>query len=302
MSKVIYLVQGQSEYILNYFHLKERKDVDCIFITYDKEIDGVGYFPNSTWGEGRNYLLQKALESGKDYQYYIFLDDDVRFLEGSYGAFEKQLLKYKPAIAVPVFVPKTKITIMGFNSWFTNRFVPLRIHQQCRFADAQFIAFHRDVIEDRLVVPLQTHFDKVSWYATSSTQQLLMFNLYKKYILQFNTIKVQNASHRDYPKREFKEIQKNWLMEQFRKPYFDPRPYAKTTKNFFSISIMMNILAKSFKTGSMSYISYYFTTLVYTIMFKSKKRYSIPRKKLLKVLYKDSVLFKQYLSSFRNNE
>ena len=291
MSKVIYLIQGKSKFIINYFYLKKRKDVDCIFITYDQEIDGVGFYPDSTWGEGRNYLLQKALETGKDYQYYIFMDDDVRFLEGDVKTFEKQLLKYKPAIAIPVFVPKTKITIMGFNNWFTKRFVPLRMQQQCRFADAQFIAFHRDVIADKLVVPLQTHFDKVSWYATSSTQQLLMFNLYKRYILQFNTIKVQNAIHGDYTKHEFKEIQKNWLMQQFRKSYYDPRPHAKIVKNYFALCVVLDVLEKSIKNKTLSIVSYFISTLFYTIMYRPKGRYSISRKRLGKVLRKDSELF-----------
>ncbi len=294
MSKVIYLVQGQSKLIKNYFDLRNRINVESIFLTFDQQIDGALYYPDSTWGEGRNYLLEKALESYEHYQYYIFLDDDVTFLQGDYEIFEKQLVRYHPAVAVPVFVPKTRPTVMGFNSWFNKQFIQIRTHQLCRFADAQFIAFHKDVIADKLVVPLQTHFDKVSWYATSSTQQLLMFNLYEKSILQFNSIKVKNECHRDYPKHEFKEIQKEWLNQQFAKPTFDPRQYARINKSFFSLAVLIDVLKKSYLKRSFGFIKFYFNTIIFTLMYKKKYRHSINKKKLSKIIHKDSVLFKQY--------
>jgi len=142
MKAFIYLVQGEAKYIRNYLILKKRKDVDALLLTYDQQIDDALFLPYSTWGEGRNYLLRKALESNRQYQYYIFLDDDVKFIQGSYVLFEKQLLKYSPAIAVPVFVPKTIKTIMGINNLFNKRFIPSRTYQICRHADAQFMAFH----------------------------------------------------------------------------------------------------------------------------------------------------------------
>jgi len=301
MGKFIYLVQGQARYIQNYLDLKLRNDVDAILLTYDKQIEGAIFYPDSTWGEGRNYLLSKALESGKQYQYYIFLDDDVKFLKGDYSLFEMQLAKYKPAIAVPVFDPKTRATIIGFKNWFNKRFISMGVYQICRFADAQFMAFHSDVIHDKLVVPLQTHFDAISWYATSSTQQLLMFNLYKKSILQFNNIIVKNDCHRDYTKHAFKELQNNWFKQQFNKPIFDPRPLAKLTKNFFSWEMVFDIVNRSIKTRSFSMIDYYLRTLFYTFLYRPKKRYKIPKKKLIKILRKDSILLSQKLTDFRKN-
>jgi len=294
MSKIIYLVQGQAKFVKKYFDFQKRRDISSILLTYDQQIDGALYYPDSTWGEGRNYLLKKALETGESYQYYIFLDDDVKFLQGDYTVFEKQLLRYKPAIATPVFAPKTDATIMGYNNWFNKKFVPLRNYQLCRFADAQFIAFHKDVVADNLVVPLQTHFDKVSWYATSSTQQLLMFNLYQKYILQFNNIKVQNANHGVYAKHEFKEDQRSWLTQQFRKTIYDPRPYAKVSKSFFSFLVLKDIIIKTYVERTLSFIGYYFYTIAATLLYKPREHYRINPKDLIKELHKDSTLLNQY--------
>ena len=101
MKNFIYLIQGKSELISSYFiELQARADADAIFLTYDKPLEIAIFFPNSTWAQGRNKLLSEALKTAKDYLYYIFLDDDITFETGNWDFFEKQLLKYHPAIAI----------------------------------------------------------------------------------------------------------------------------------------------------------------------------------------------------------
>ncbi len=76
MKNFLYLVQGQSELVKNYLHLADRDSADAVFLTYDKPIEEALYFPNSTWAQGRNKMLEIALTK-EDYLYYIFCDDDI---------------------------------------------------------------------------------------------------------------------------------------------------------------------------------------------------------------------------------
>jgi len=87
MKDFIYLVQGKSELIRNYFHLLGNPNSEVIFLTYDRPIEEAIFFPNSTWAQGRNKLLETALSKG-DYLYYIFCDDDINFIRGSWDTFE----------------------------------------------------------------------------------------------------------------------------------------------------------------------------------------------------------------------
>jgi len=69
VKNIVYLVQGESYLVKEYYHLQERDNADAIFLTYDRQIDGAVYFPNSTWTEGRNKLLAAARKKG-EYLYF----------------------------------------------------------------------------------------------------------------------------------------------------------------------------------------------------------------------------------------
>jgi len=72
MKNFLYLIQGRSDLIKNYLNLVNRDNADAIFLTYDKQIDEAIFFPNSTWAQGRNKILEIALEK-EDYLYYILV-------------------------------------------------------------------------------------------------------------------------------------------------------------------------------------------------------------------------------------
>jgi hypothetical protein len=290
MKEIIYLIQGQAKFVKNYADLFSRKDVDTIVLTYDEQFTDTIFYPNSTWGEGRNKLLLEALLRKEKYNYYIFLDDDISFQKGNFKLFEDLLLKYRPAIAVPVFSPKTLQTVCDFqkDSIETNK--RTREYQICKFADAQFMAIHKDVISDNIIVPLQIHFDQISWWATSSTQQLLMFNFYKKYILQFNNIWVQNDSHREYINNNFFEIQDKWFSAQFRKKIHDPRPYST---NIFK-EIFSKTSLKTKKAIDTNTLMEFMDTVFFTFVYRKKSTYKLSKKKLDKKLRPDCQLMKQF--------
>ena len=269
-----------------------RKDIDVIFQTYDKPIENAIHFQDSTWGEGRNALLEKALASQKKYEYYIFIDDDVRFLTGDFERFENQLIKYGPAIAVPVFEKKTWICVLGLYISFLKppKMISGR-YQICKLADGQFLAFHREVIFDRLVMPLQTKFDSISWWYTSSTQQLLILNLYRNSFLQFNNVVVANDEHRKYVKNPFNTIQHTWFEKQFIHPIKDPRPYAL---NLLSPSMLRVFVKKRSIAFIFKCIGEFISTVILTATYRKPRSRRISEKQISRILKRDSDLFMQF--------
>ncbi len=209
MKRFIYLVQGEANLVKSFFHLADRADVEAIFMTYDREIEGAVFFPNSTWSQGRNKLLELALKKSKKYLYYIFCDDDVVFKTGTWDDFESQILTLKPAIAVPINHPKTKNTpIKGLP------------HQTFLVNDEQLLAVHRDVIDDGILFPYQSQFDKTHWWAACEIQELLIQNFYPTSAIQFNNIHVINDCRLRYNNPEegrnsFKKDIRDWLNTQF---------------------------------------------------------------------------------------
>lgn len=265
MKNFIYLVQGESELIKNNFHLTGRNNADAIFLTYDKEIDNAIYFPNSTWSEGRNKLLEAAKEKG-DYKYYILCDDDIEFAKGNWDEFERLLLLHKPAIGCPLF-PKTK----GTNISFLNIQVFL-------INDEQMMAFHRDVIKDGIIVPYHEDLDKIMYWCSSYIQETLIQNLYRSDSLQFNTIEILNNKHDRYDKSNkliFRKISDEWLTGEFLNNYkkrIDPKKH--------KIRIRIKIL---------------FYTIRFILYRKLKPpSFRIKKNNLLKILKHDSKLLKQY--------
>jgi hypothetical protein len=270
MKDFIYLAQGKAESIKNYFHLLDKPNADVIFLTYDQPIKEAIFFPKSTWAQGRNKLLEIALNKG-DYLYYIFCDDDVEFIKGSWDIFERQLLTYNPAIAVPIN-PKTIQT-------------PLKgLKYQCFLTnDEQLIAFHKNVVKDFILLPYIDKFDSAYWWVACQIQETLIQNFYEYGAIQFNNICISNYSNsggESYVKTQsesdykiFSNIVNNWLVEQFLGNHKD-MPSPKKRPIF--------ILARTF--------SYYFCRLAAT------PEYSVSINTLKQVLSNDSELYKQATS------
>ena len=191
----IYLVQGEARKVKLLFHLKERKRAEALFLTYDEKISSAYYLPNSTWSEGRNYLLQKALSKYKDYKYIIFVDDDTEFYYGNWELFEQNLMEYNPLIGVPVFDKNSTVSLP------CNNF----IIQSFEFNDEQLIAFHKKTIKKGILLPYDSKLDEVSWWATCRKQQILIQNKYKWNSIQFNNIRVINNDKGRYSSKS-----KNW--------------------------------------------------------------------------------------------
>lgn len=206
----VYLVQGQACRVRNFFHLGERENASALFLTYDERLPEAIFFPQSTWAEGRNRLLAAVQERGIDYDYLVFVDDDTHFYLGDWAAFEQGLKAYKPAIGVPVF-DRTVNTVLPY---------PMFPVQSFTYNDEQLMAFSREVVAERKILPYQTQFDTLHWWATCRLQQILIQNFYADEVLQINTARVANLETRRYPVKTvsdeaFKGPVLAWVRQQY---------------------------------------------------------------------------------------
>lgn len=182
----VYLIQGKASNVSRYCYLKS--DISDVYVlTYDRKLqdiifDGDYFMPNSTWAEGRNYLLKMV---PKNYSYYIFLDDDAVIEAGSFPLFEHFLLKYKPAIGLPLVD----------DIYSTFRFDPsVSCHVAIAF-DPIVQAFRSDVICDQRILPYETCFDALSWWYSCEIHQYSCLNFYSSDVIQFNSFRVRNGEH-----------------------------------------------------------------------------------------------------------
>lgn len=187
--KFVYLVQGHSSNIGN-FNFLHNESSDLFSLTYDSEIQEENvtwarniYFPNSTWAEGRNRLLDEVIQF--DYEYFIFIDDDIKVVQGSFYEFQKLLLEYKPQIGLPL------CDVIEFTGRHNSK---LEI-QRPNSLDQLLQAYSKETVMQQIVLPYVIEFDQFGWWISCEINQHLILSKYRDSTFQFNTFKVTNSGH-----------------------------------------------------------------------------------------------------------
>lgn len=185
----IYLVQGQRDELYKFDELESDR-AHVYLLSYDKQLRSPKgrntrhfFLPNSTWAEGRNLLLKAAQK--ENYEYLIFLDDDVSVVSGSFKEFEELLIRYKPKIGLPLCNEIKS----------TNRYLPKSKIQHPIALDQIVQAYSRDVVDESIVLPFVTEFDDESWWLSCEINSFLILSAYYKDTLQFNEFEVLNSKH-----------------------------------------------------------------------------------------------------------
>lgn len=192
----LYLIQGEGEYPKDLDMLKSRRS-DTLMLSWKVSAPSTNiFFPNSTWTSGRNKLLEIGLalermknNGGKEnftttnnYNYFIFLDEDVRLGSAQQvRAFEDFLLEYEPAVASGEFG----------NRGYADPILPIWAF------DAIFNAIHREALE---MLPYSEKYDKDSWWLSQFEFFTRASALYKGHILEFSKLTTQNTLSRPYPR------------------------------------------------------------------------------------------------------
>ena len=172
------------------FNIKERKEP---IATPWKEIRMF----NSTWNTGRNRLLKEAFLMG-EYDYYIFMDDDLVFSdsnktkESPFRIFEKFLLESKPAVGITN------------GSWHQEIFCPENELCSPHYYDACFNAFRKDTLE--ILLPYCENYDDISWWWSHAILYTVGGLLYEGGHIQNNRINYKNLVHLDYPKSKINKL------------------------------------------------------------------------------------------------
>jgi hypothetical protein len=184
---------------------------NLVCLTYKKEVPGAVYFPNSTWTTGRNKLLeiikQKAAK-GEIYDYYIFVDDDTYWVQGSWKAFEDRLAKEEPQIGMPY--------LQHYTVNYSGKTVFMY--------DACINAFSKHVIFDTDLLPYDGHLDALSWwYSQYVVIYRTIYMFHPKDVHLYEDLIYDDVAHTPYPRRH----DDNDFLPYFEEKYQISRRYAK---------------------------------------------------------------------------
>jgi len=286
MKSFLYLVQGTAALVSGFIELRHRTRADALFLTYDHPLDGAIFFPNSSWAQGRNRLLAEAGAIGHEYLYYVFLDDDVVFDQGNWDVLERQLLRYRPAVAVPVN-PHVRDLPLGLR--LKHAYVAFVPRQPSPATDEQLIAVHRDVVADALVVPYQERFDHISWYWPARVQKVLIQTFYAPHVLLLNRIVVRNDLHREYPRRTADTELEAWLSRQFASSYRHPRRYPLLIRPPHEFEVLLKRPDRFLRANA--WRAYW---LARALAYRKRATYRLPPDAVSAALKQDADLFAQY--------
>lgn len=210
--RFLYLIQGKAENVVKYHHLNSATS-SLHGLTYDLSLQGFDYFPKSSFAEGRNHLYGVAKQRIHEFDYFIFIDDDVEFQTGSFQQMEQNLVRYQPSVGVPL-TAKTRKSAIGIE--WGSRITPFLTAQRFHINDEQYLALRRDVVEDGKILPYLTSWDSQSWFVCCLIQEALIQHYYFRSARQFNDCEIRNDQHSgDYPHNlDFATVEYKQYMEQ----------------------------------------------------------------------------------------
>ena len=195
MKKFLYLVQCREDLRGGLSALRGEQS-DVVLLSWRRPAKGAIFFPFSTYNQGRNRLFAET--RGKDYLYYIFVDEDVRLKltrpcktlpENPWRVFERYLSEFEPAVGVT------------WTSWQPRGDAEV---EAVDFFDLILNAVHKDAID--VILPYDELNDKRSWWCSTIYVNHLAYLLYPGHILQFNCLKAENTVHMPYPRGK-----KHWV-------------------------------------------------------------------------------------------
>jgi hypothetical protein len=165
----------------------------------------------STWASGRNELFFAALQMNKDYQYYIFLDDDVKLrfaasaskelmFQSPFRVFEQWLVDFEPVVGIPHY-PSNE-----------EKALPLRYRKDngCDFNDSYrtvlstvhfdplFNAFHRKALHHLL--PYSQNNDFECWWTSNRYVSASAEIKFRGQAVLYLVTEVDNTENRPYPR------------------------------------------------------------------------------------------------------
>ena len=194
---IYYLVQGEAYQYADRMAEMADSGAEVIFLTWDKQIDGALFLPNSTWAQGRNFLLQHVLKNNYNFEYLVFIDGDARPIKGSWQEFNEFLINKKPQACMPLMLYTQYLLHNLLKRLNSTIFIPK--YQRALAHDTQVVACRKDVIHEVGKIMHPTIFDNLCWHYNGMIFQAILKYLMPHNIIQFNGLEVGNNSHLQYP-------------------------------------------------------------------------------------------------------
>lgn len=226
---IVVMVMGELKQFGQWFRVLSNIEANLSFIyaSYDAEIPEEGgkytckesssstsldcqtmFIPHTTWTEGRNLLAQEALRKergrGKEYSYWLFLDDDVKVKCNPQVANNKaplsltecwqNVFNFISSDEVPEKV--STITVLQSDAAFLNaEFVAFSN------ADALFAAFKRERVP--YLLPYATLLEGESQWNSQAAHFCLIGSCMASSVLSIPLVKGSNPAHREYVRDGF---------------------------------------------------------------------------------------------------
>ncbi|XP_068721403.1 uncharacterized protein [Montipora capricornis] len=198
--------------------INDTCNCDVIALSYQAECTKISsvniaylFDRNSTWSSGRNALYFAAVNRTPGYHYYIFLDDDLKFMFNKFTppdlkkklplqSFQQWLLRYEPVVGV--------LDWLGHHGavWtFQQRKVVCDIQNETSLSlpvvwyDAAFNAFHYKAVAD--ILPYDTQYDDRNWWFAQVVVITLVELKFRGQALLYVPASAKNQKHRPYPRK-----------------------------------------------------------------------------------------------------
>lgn len=206
--KIAYLIRSYSSLPSSYKFLKTPHS-DVIVSSWNGNFTPQDWFelfihPDTTWGEGRNKLLEIAFRKNK-YDYFIFMDDDLEFdIKHHIPLLETFLTHNSPSIIYPRV------------SWQSSTRDDIQYKNNC---DASFSIFHKSIIDKLL--PYYNGLQDFSWHYSQGIINVITTLALNLYRFQYNPLKFNNTQCNPYP-RNWDDVQfKNFINSIIHSTYHD---------------------------------------------------------------------------------
>jgi hypothetical protein len=203
--KCLYLIQTSGMLPKAYDCLKTK---DKVLLSYKENTKDTNiFFPNSTWTTGRNKLREYVIENNlKDYDWYIFLDDDAVFDFPKIKGFQMRQKKgFEICEVILTYITDNnldfKIAIPYHPFYFPRAFIPdgRPLVSVGLWFDAMFNCFAKDIFFEDKIFPYDSTYDSTSWW----TSQYILMHYCKWHnikIAQMNNLVVHSRSQSAYPR------------------------------------------------------------------------------------------------------
>jgi hypothetical protein len=188
----VYLVQTDKDEAALPFKVPD--DADLFVLQWKEGLDPGrhGFYFPSAWSDGRNELFRRACAKMENYEYFIFMDDDVH-LDFDLELFQTFLLRHRPLRATPLCYQHNRKPHPFYRD----------IPECCmvKYCENMLVAYHKYTV--RHVMPYTNEHDTTNWWLTCEDMCERFHDAFGVSTAVFGAMRAYNLEKRDYPREAY---------------------------------------------------------------------------------------------------